>query len=71
MESIKRTQKASASTHSATEVRLNRALEEIEKYKSQLQRAKLSSRVSLSHFLKELKVCLSTSVCYLKNSKKF
>ena len=42
---MKRNQKQQATTQSATEVRLNRALEEIEKYKEQLSRAKTSSRV--------------------------
>lgn len=42
---MKRTHKQAASTHSATEVRLNRALEEIEKTKTQLNKLKQSSKV--------------------------
>lgn len=45
LEQLKRGQKQQQSTQSATEVRLNRALEEIERYKDQLQRAKASSKV--------------------------
>ena len=45
LEQLKRGQKQQQSTQSATEVRLNRALEEIERYKDQLQKAKASSKV--------------------------
>ena len=55
LEQLKRGQKQQQSTQSATEVRLNRALEEIERYKDQLQKAKASSKVlrpaSFSRFL--------------------
>ncbi|XP_052011085.1 testis-expressed protein 9-like [Xyrauchen texanus] len=37
LEGMKRAHKQAASTHSATEVRLNRALEEVEKTKAQLK----------------------------------
>lgn len=45
---MKRTHKQAASTHSATEVRLNRALEETEKTKTQLNKLKQSSKVMLT-----------------------
>lgn len=48
LESMKRTHKQAASTHSATEVRLNRALEEVEKTKTQLNKLKQSSKDSTS-----------------------
>ncbi|ESP02591.1 hypothetical protein LOTGIDRAFT_199612 [Lottia gigantea] len=43
-EQMKRTSKQHTANQSATEVRLNRALEEIERYKEQLQKAKSSSK---------------------------
>ncbi|XP_050396349.1 testis-expressed protein 9 isoform X2 [Patella vulgata] len=43
-EQMKRTQKQHTANQSATEVRLNRALEEIERYKEQLLKAKSSSK---------------------------
>ncbi|KAI8504633.1 Golgin sub A member 2 [Branchiostoma belcheri] len=45
LETLKRQQKQADTNHSATEVRLNRALEEAEKYKLQLQKAKSSSKM--------------------------
>ncbi|XP_065123659.1 testis-expressed protein 9 isoform X2 [Paramisgurnus dabryanus] len=48
VEGMKRVQKQAASTHSATEVRLNRALEEAEKTKAQLNKLKQSSKDSAS-----------------------
>uniref|UniRef100_A0A672L4R4 Testis expressed 9 n=1 Tax=Sinocyclocheilus grahami TaxID=75366 RepID=A0A672L4R4_SINGR len=45
LESMKRTHKQAASTHSATEVRLNRALEEVERTKTQLNKLKQSSKM--------------------------
>ena len=42
---MKRSQKQQASSQSATEVRLNRALEEVDKLKNQLQKAKSESKV--------------------------
>ncbi|XDV18236.1 hypothetical protein PO909_023974, partial [Leuciscus waleckii] len=48
LESMKRTHKQEANTHSATEVRLNRALEEVEKTKTQLNKLKQSSKDSTS-----------------------
>jgi len=42
---MKTTQKKAASSHNALEVRLNRALEEAEQYKTQLQRARTESKV--------------------------
>ncbi|XP_013385699.1 testis-expressed protein 9 isoform X2 [Lingula anatina] len=44
LDSLKRSQKQQSTTQSATEVRLNRALEEVEKYKSELHRAKSASK---------------------------
>ncbi|XP_052084639.1 testis-expressed protein 9-like [Mytilus californianus] len=49
LDQMKRSQKQQTSTNTATEVRLNRALEEIEKYKEQLLRAKSSSKESTDH----------------------
>ncbi|KAI4876808.1 hypothetical protein NFI96_013204 [Prochilodus magdalenae] len=46
LEGMKRAQKQASSTHSATEVRLNRALEEAEKSKAQLSKLKQSSKDS-------------------------
>ncbi|XP_072527893.1 testis-expressed protein 9 isoform X2 [Salminus brasiliensis] len=46
LEGMKRAQKQAASSHSATEVRLNRALEEAEKSKAQLSKLKQSSKDS-------------------------
>ena len=51
LDGMKRSQKQQASSQSATEVRLNRALEDLEKYKAQLQRAKSSSKVSWSIYV--------------------
>ncbi|KAK7170411.1 hypothetical protein R3I94_000588 [Phoxinus phoxinus] len=48
LENMKRTHKQGANTHSATEVRLNRALEEVEKTKTQLNKLKQSSKDSTS-----------------------
>ncbi len=48
LESMKKTHKQAASTHSATEVRLNRALEEVERTKTQLNKLKQSSKVKSS-----------------------
>ena len=45
LDQIKRSQKQQVSSQSATEVRLNRALEEVEKYKAQLDKARSSSKV--------------------------
>jgi len=42
---LKRSQKQQLSTQSTVDVRLNRALEEIEKYKLQLSKAKDSTKV--------------------------
>ena len=51
LESVKRVQKQQTQTSSATEVRLNRALEEIDKYKQQLQKSKVETKVCLVAFL--------------------
>uniref|UniRef100_A0A4W4GJB2 Uncharacterized protein n=1 Tax=Electrophorus electricus TaxID=8005 RepID=A0A4W4GJB2_ELEEL len=45
LEGMKRAQKQAASAHSAMEVRLNRALEEAEKSKTDLSKLKQSSKV--------------------------
>ena len=45
---MKRSQKQQVSSQSATEVRLNRALEEVDKLKNQLQKAKSESKVRSS-----------------------
>ena len=45
---MKRSQKQQASSQSATEVRLNRALEEVDKLKNLLQKAKSESKVRSS-----------------------
>lgn len=42
---MKREQKQAAVAHNATEVRLNRALEEVERYKTQLHKDKHSNKV--------------------------
>ncbi|XP_064645510.1 testis-expressed protein 9-like [Lineus longissimus] len=44
LESLKRSQKQQVSSQGATEVRLNRALEEVEKYKQQMTRFKSSTK---------------------------
>ncbi|CAN8187729.1 unnamed protein product [Coccothraustes coccothraustes] len=44
LESVKRAQKQAAATQSAAEVRLNRALEEVEKYKVELNKLKQSNK---------------------------
>ena len=45
LESMKRAQKQQQTSQGATEVRLNRALEEVEKYKTQLNKSKTDSKV--------------------------
>lgn len=42
---MKASQKRALSQHSAVEVRLNRALEEVERYKDALQKAKSDAKV--------------------------
>ncbi|XP_072326847.1 testis-expressed protein 9 isoform X2 [Scyliorhinus torazame] len=44
LDSQKRAQKQAATNHSATEIRLNRALEEAEKYKTELNKVKQSNK---------------------------
>ena len=51
LDNMKRSQKQQASSQSATEVRLNRALEEVDKLKNQLQKAKSESKVRSSKIL--------------------
>ena len=46
VDALKRNQKQSATTQGAVEVRLNRALEEADRYKAELQKARTSSRVN-------------------------
>jgi hypothetical protein len=45
---MRKSQKQAAMNQSTVEVRLNRALEEVEKYKSSLQKAKSESKVQFS-----------------------
>ena len=47
LDGMKRSQKQQASSQSVTEVRLNRAIEDAEKYKSQLMKAKSESKVNI------------------------
>jgi hypothetical protein len=47
LDSMKRVHKQQTSNQSTTEVRLNRALEEVEKYKAQLFKSKSHVKVSL------------------------
>ena len=44
---MKRQQKQQASSQSTTEVRLNRALEEVERYKAELAKAKSDVKVCI------------------------
>ena len=48
LDNMKRSQKQQASSQSATEVRLNRALEEVDKLKNQLHKSKSESKVRSS-----------------------
>lgn len=65
---MKRTHKQAASTHSATEVRLNRALEEVERTKTQLNKLKQSSKVKSSqinqHEINQVKFFVHTPEFY-------
>ena len=45
LDALKNSQKKATSQHSVVEVRLNRALEDVEKYKSALQKSKGEARV--------------------------
>ncbi len=51
LDSMMRVQKQQTQTSSTTEVRLNRALEEIDKYKQQLQKTKVETKVSIYMYL--------------------
>ena len=57
LESIKRGQKQQASSQSATEVRLNQAREDIQKYKSLMQKAQADAKV-----IPHLSICITTSL---------
>lgn len=48
VEGMKRAQKQASSSHNATEVRLNRALEEAERSKAELNKLKQSSKVPMN-----------------------
>ncbi|XP_023669769.1 testis-expressed protein 9 isoform X1 [Paramormyrops kingsleyae] len=56
IESLRRAQKQAASTHSATEVRLNRALEEVERCRVQLCKIKQSGKDSASQEHQKMEV---------------
>ena len=43
---MKAAQRKASSGHSAVEVRLNRAMEEVEKYKTELRKAQADSKVT-------------------------
>ena len=49
LDSVKRSQKQQASSQSANEVRLNQAREDVQKYKTQLQKAQADAKVTCSH----------------------
>lgn len=53
---MKRNQKQQQSSQSATEVRLNRALEEIEKYREELSRAKNTSKVIFMYSVNRIRI---------------
>lgn len=48
---MKRSQKQQQATQGAADVRLNRALEEVEKYKLQLSKAKDQNKVRTCHLI--------------------
>lgn len=54
LDGLKREQKQTSVTHNATEVRLNRALEDVERYKSQLQKDKNSNKESAENDRREM-----------------
>ena len=56
---VRRSQKQQLSTQNATEVRLNRALEDLEKYKSQLASARSSSKESTEQEKRRMENLLS------------
>lgn len=54
LDGMKRDQKQTSVSHNATEVRLNRALEDVERYKSQLQKDKNSNKESAENDRREM-----------------
>lgn len=60
---MKRSQKQQQASQGAADVRLNRALEEVEKYKLQLSKAKEQNKVSMYEQKFLTVICRLTSLC--------